>query len=113
MIILASNLKSNMDDAFVRRFNAMIRFPLPEEAERVAIWRKSMPDGVTFENGTDLPALLGKFELTGANIINVVHHACLKAIARNSRTLVLDDALNGIQRELEKEGKIFRSVLAG
>jgi len=111
LVILASNLKSNMDDAFVRRFNAMIRFPFPDESERVAIWRKSMPDGVTFESGTDLPALLGKFELTGGNIINVVHHICLKAIARKSRTLVLEDALKGIQRELEKEGKIFKNVL--
>src|SRR5262245_42125020 len=43
LVILASNFKSNMDDAFVRRFNAIIRFPFPDEAERVAIWRAAMP----------------------------------------------------------------------
>jgi SpoVK/Ycf46/Vps4 family AAA+-type ATPase len=111
LVILASNFKSNMDEAFVRRFNAIIRFPFPDEAERVAIWRASMPDGATFENGADLPALLGKFELAGGNIINVLHHACLKAIARNSRTITLEDALKGIQREVEKEGKVFRNLL--
>jgi AAA+ superfamily predicted ATPase len=111
LVILASNLKSNMDDAFVRRFNAMIRFPFPDEAERAAIWRKSMPDNVRFENGTDLPGLLAKFELTGGNIINVVHHVCLKAIARKSKTLTIDDALKGIQREAEKEGKVFKNIL--
>ncbi|RIK26379.1 MAG: AAA family ATPase, partial [Chloroflexi bacterium] len=84
----------------------------PGEAERVAIWRKSFPPTVQFEDGVDLPALLGKFELTGGNIINVVQHACIAAIARQSNVIRLDDALKGIQREIEKEGKVFQNVLA-
>ncbi|HUF08994.1 MAG TPA: ATP-binding protein, partial [Rhodothermales bacterium] len=111
LVILASNFKANIDEAFLRRFNAIVRFPFPEEEQRVAIWRVSLPDGARFENGIDLPALLGRFELAGGNIINVVQHACLAALARGSDAIRLDDALKGIQREVEKEGKVFTNVL--
>ncbi len=111
LVILASNFKANMDEAFLRRFNAIVRFPFPGEAERVAIWRKSLPPGIPFEDGLDLPALLGRFELAGGNIINVVQHACIEAIARGSDVIRLDDALKGIRREVEKEGKVFKNLL--
>jgi AAA+ superfamily predicted ATPase len=111
LVILASNFKSNMDVAFIRRFNAIIGFPFPDEAERVAIWRVSLPPKARFENGQDLPALLGKFELAGGSIINAVQHACIAAISRASDTIKLDDALMGIRREVEKEGKVFKDLV--
>ena len=111
LVILASNFKANMDEAFLRRFNAIIPFPFPNEAERVAIWRKSLPPNARFEDGIDLPARLGKFELAGGNIINVVQHACIEAIARNTNLIRLEDTLKGIRRELEKEGKVFKNVI--
>ncbi len=112
LIILASNFKANMDEAFLRRFNAIIRFPFPKESERVAIWRKSFPENIPFENGLDLPVMLGKFELAGGSIINVIHHACLKMLAHGEdHTLLLEDVLQGIRREVEKEGKVFKNVL--
>lgn len=111
LVILASNFKANIDDAFLRRFNAIVKFPFPEEEQREAIWRVSLPDSARFEPGVDLPKQLGKFELAGGNIINVVQHACLEAIARGSDTITLDDALKGIRREVEKEGKVFRNVI--
>ncbi len=113
LVILASNFKANLDDAFLRRFNAIIKFPFPEESERAAIWRTSLPKGIEFEDGVDMPALLGKFELAGGNIINVVQHACLEAIARDSQCLRRDDVLKGIRREVDKEGKVFKNVIAG
>ena len=76
------------------------------------VWRKSLPENVQFEGGVDLPALLGKFELAGGNIINVVQHACIEAIARGSDCLRLEDALKGVRREVEKEGKVFKNVIA-
>ena len=112
LVILASNFKANLDPAFLRRFNAIIAFPFPSEAERAAIWRTTFPPHACFEDGADLPTLLARFELTGGNIVNVVQHACLAAIARGSDTVTLADALKGIQREIEKEGKVFTNVLA-
>jgi AAA+ superfamily predicted ATPase len=110
LVILASNFKANLDEAFLRRFNAIVRFPFPTEAERIAIWRKSFPPGARFENDVDLPALLGKYELAGGNIINVVQRACLAAIARGSEVIRVADALKGIRREVEKEGKVFKPL---
>src|SRR5665811_1345635 len=43
LIILASNFKSNIDQAFVRRFNAIIHFPMPNASERHKIWISSIP----------------------------------------------------------------------
>jgi SpoVK/Ycf46/Vps4 family AAA+-type ATPase len=111
LVILASNFKANLDDAFLRRFNAIIRFPFPDEADRVAIWRTCLPAHAEFEVGIDLPARLARFELAGGSIVNVVQHACLAAISRGSSLIRLADALRGIQREVEKEGKVFRNVL--
>jgi len=113
MVILASNFKANIDEAFLRRFNAIIQFPFPNEVERQAIWRISLPPNIEFEDGVDLPAQLSKFELTGGNIINIVQHICIETLARGSNTLRLEDALTGIRREVEKEGKVFQNILEG
>ena len=113
LVILASNFKANVDEAFLRRFNAIIQFPFPKQAEREQIWRKSFPDSAGFEEGVDLPAELASFELTGGNIINAVHHACIGALARGRQTITRDDALKGIRREMEKEGKVFKEVATG
>jgi SpoVK/Ycf46/Vps4 family AAA+-type ATPase len=112
LVILASNFKANIDDAFLRRFNAIIRFPFPDEAERAAIWRTSLPAHAEFEDGLDLPAMLARFELAGGSIINVVQHVCISSITRGSAVIRLADALRSIQREVEKEGKVFRNALA-
>ena len=56
--------------------------------------------------------MLGKFELAGGSIINVVHHACLKMLAKGpERIILLEDVLQGIRREVEKEGKVFKNIL--
>lgn len=107
LIVLASNMKNNIDDAFIRRFNAVIRFGLPSEDERVLIWKKSFPHHIAFSNDMDIPELVRKYELSGGNIINIVQYACLKALENNSREIALNDVLNGIKREMHKEGKPF------
>ncbi|MBS1603761.1 MAG: ATP-binding protein [Bacteroidetes bacterium] len=114
LIILATNMKNNIDEAFVRRFNAILRFPFPEAAERKLIWKKSFPAGSEFSStpGTsiDLPEIVKKYELAGGSIINVVHYASLKAVERNINghpAIYLSDVHKGIQIELNKHGKPF------
>ncbi len=76
-------------------------------------WRKSFPENIQFERGFDLPEMLGKFELAGGSIINVIHHACLKMLGRGpERIILLKEVLQGIRREVEKEGKVFKNVLS-
>jgi len=109
LVILASNMKNNIDDAFIRRFNAIIRFPLPSESDRVVIWKKSFPNHIAFNNNVDVPEAVKKYELSGGNIINIVQYSCLKALEKKKNEIFLDDVLNGIKRELHKEGKPFNS----
>jgi len=108
LVILASNFRANIDDAFLRRFNAVIRFPFPGTAERERIWRRLLPPKGASE---DLAAPLANFELSGGNIVNVVQFAAIEAIAHGRPAIALEDAIKGVQRELEKEGKVFRNVL--
>ncbi|HUP12400.1 MAG TPA: ATP-binding protein, partial [Niastella sp.] len=127
LIILATNMKSNIDDAFMRRFNATLRFPFPDAGDRVQIWRKSFPANAAFAKepvaqtngaeGVDVPELVKKYEMAGGSIINVVHYASLKALerrnghdtaAKNKLTIYLSDVLQGIQKEMMKEGKPFQ-----
>lgn len=107
LVILASNMKNNIDDAFVRRFNSIIHFSLPTEDDRVLIWRKSFPLGFRFADNLDVPELVKKYELSGGNITNIVQYACLKALEKAEKKICLQDVLNGIKREMYKEGRPF------
>lgn len=109
LVILASNLKANMDDAFLRRFNAVISFPFPDKNEREKIWRLSFPNQVSFDREENIAELLAAYELAGGAIINVVHYACLKALSRGQQKILhYQDLLSGIQLEMEKSGKVFK-----
>lgn len=80
---------------------------MPDENERLEIWRKCFPAHIQFENDRDIPELVKKYELSGGNITNIVQYACLKAIEKNGTVIYLQDVLNGIKREMHKEGKPF------
>lgn len=105
LIILASNLKSNIDTAFLRRFHSVIYFPLPDEDERLVLWRKSFPPQVVFSPDVNFKHIATQYEMSGALIMNVVQHACLRALARQSDQIAQRDIVEGIQREFFKQGK--------
>ena len=105
LVILASNFKSNIDEAFMRRFQSVIHFPQPSSSERAELWAKAFPTNVKLEPGINLDYIARKYEITGANIINVVQFACLKALSRNDVVIRQKDIESGIGREFNKEGK--------
>lgn len=105
LVILATNLKANIDEAFGRRFQSMIYFPVPGPAQRQRIWQQSFPTKAQLEADVNLEELSKKYELAGGAIINVVQHSCLAALKRNSNTILLRDLLIGIRKEFNKEGK--------
>ncbi|AFD07193.1 ATP-binding protein [Solitalea canadensis] len=109
LIILASNYKSNIDQAFVRRFNAIVHFPMPNTNERYEIWKTSIPPKAKLADDIDLKMLSNKYELTGSSIISVVHYASLQTIHKNSSVIQKKDLIEGIKREYEKEEKVFVS----
>ncbi len=107
LIILASNFKSNIDEAFIRRFHSIIHFPAPNAAERLSLWQKSFPEHIKLNNDIDLALIAKKYELTGSGIINVVQYSCLQAIAENASFIDLNLLTSGIRKEYLKEGKIW------
>jgi hypothetical protein len=134
LVILSTNMKNNIDNAFIRRFNDIVKFTIPTENERKEIWEKSFPDESDFKG---IPEHVKKYELTGGNIINVIHFAGIQAVEKrhallnqgtefdtendadftdftdeksttnNKLKLHLEDVLEGIRREFIKEGKPF------
>ncbi|HTH30505.1 MAG TPA: ATP-binding protein, partial [Lacibacter sp.] len=105
LMILASNFRHNLDDAFVRRFHAVIHFPIPNENERFVLWQKSLPDSLTLNDTVALQHLAAKYELTGASILNAVQFAVLQCYSRNTMEIQQTDLLDGIRKELMKEEK--------
>ena len=104
-MLLASNLKANLDAAFARRFESVIYFPVPGADERLRLWRKGFPAAVTLDAAVDLVQLAERHELCGGAIMNVVRHACLVAAADGGHRITLAAVQRGIQRELAKEGR--------
>jgi len=108
MPFLVTNLKSNIDDAFVRRFQSIVHFPLPKMAERLAIWKKAFPSAIRFHTDVDLLMIAQRYELSGAEIMNVVQYACLCSLQANKKTIYQTDIVNGVQREFQKGGRVMR-----
>jgi AAA+ superfamily predicted ATPase len=105
LVVLASNLKSNLDEAFTRRFQSMIYFGMPGQKERAQLWRKILPEPPALDPAVDIEALATEFELTGGDIVNVVHHALLTACRRGEPVIAVRDLQQGIRREFRKSGR--------
>lgn len=105
LIILATNFKNNIDAAFLRRFNSLIYFPMPDADERFLIWKKSLPDFLKCEDTINLRLFAQKYVMSGASILNAVHYAALKTLAGGRYIISETDLLNGIKNEFAKEEK--------
>lgn len=111
LVILASNFKTNIDKAFLRRFQSIIHFPFPEFEQRLALWKSCLPTQFRMEQNIDLRLLAGRYEFSGSHIVNVMQSACLKALS-NKTDLITKDILNGaMMKEMTKEEKIFEPVM--
>jgi SpoVK/Ycf46/Vps4 family AAA+-type ATPase len=108
LIILASNMKSNLDTSFIRRFNSIIEFDNPDAEERLNLWKNYLPDFGEYKSDVNLEEIARKYNLTGANIVNIIQFAGLRTLEKNSNIISSDDLLLGIRREYEKEGKMMR-----
>jgi hypothetical protein len=105
VVILASNLHSNLDEAFTRRFQSMIHFPMPRKNERYQIWKNAFSQKTELEKKISLFDIAEKYELSGGAIMNVVRYATLMALRRNSTVITLSDLQEGIRKEFQKEGR--------
>ena len=105
--ILATNLKGNIDEAFARRFQSMIYFPMPGPEERLRLWENAFSRQSRLEEEVDLRRIAEEFEVAGGAIINVSRFASLMALRRGGDVIRLRDIRHGIRRELRKDGKLI------
>jgi len=105
VVILASNNKSNIDDAFYRRFQSTVYFPMPRKPERLKLWEQGFSPVSTLENEILLEEIAEQYEMAGGAIMNVIRFTSLMAIKKKSRIITYDDLIRGIQREFNKEGR--------
>lgn len=110
LVILASNMKANIDPAFTRRFNAFIEFENPGVKERLNLWETYLPVNVALDDNIDINEIARKYELSGANIVNVLQYAGLQTLAAKSSFISEEDLLNGIKKEYQKESKMIRKI---
>jgi AAA+ superfamily predicted ATPase len=103
--ILASNRRENMDEAFARRFESVIYFPMPSPEERLRLWRQGFSPQARLEESLDLARIAQEYALSGGSIMNVIRYASLEALKAGGTLIARDDVLQGIRREYAKEGK--------
>ena len=107
VVILATNLKDNIDEAFARRFQSSIYFPVPDEEQRSRLWRKMFNGIVPVADDVNPAELASKYTLSGGAMINVIRYSALKAVrwGNGKGKITQADLIEGIRRELKKDGK--------
>jgi hypothetical protein len=112
IVILASNLRKNLDDAFVRRLHVAIDFPFPEEPDRRRIWRKVFPADAPLGPDVDLDHLAKQFKLAGGNIRNIALLSAYLA-AEDGEVIGMNQIVRAIKREYQKLGKLVTEAEFG
>ncbi|MEQ9405966.1 MAG: ATP-binding protein [Cyclobacteriaceae bacterium] len=105
IVILASNLKSNIDEAFSRRFQSTVYFGMPDAKNRLAIWSKIFDGPLKPTEEMDLNELARDYEISGGAAINVFRYSAIKAVRRGATNICKEDLLQGIKKEFQKDGK--------
>jgi SpoVK/Ycf46/Vps4 family AAA+-type ATPase len=105
IVILASNLAKNIDDAFVRRMHFWIDFPFPDEKSRLKIWQNIFPKAAPLDTDVDFPFLARQFHVSGGIIKNIALNAAFLAADSELKFITMNQIINAIRREFDKVGK--------
>ncbi|MEG0339919.1 MAG: ATP-binding protein [Oscillospiraceae bacterium] len=103
IVILATNYKKNIDEAFMRRIRYLVEFPLPSAETREEIWRSAFSKQIPLQD-IDFAYLARQFELSGGSIKNIVLNAAFLAAGDNS-TVTMQHILLCVRRESLKMGR--------
>ncbi|MFI5177710.1 MAG: ATP-binding protein [Vicinamibacterales bacterium] len=111
LVILASNLKDQIDDAFTRRFQAVVHFPKPRPAERLRIWELALPDLAPAAREA-LPVLV-HLEMTGASIVGAARTAALVAADEGAQEIAASHLVRGVARQHRREARVLSAADLG
>lgn len=105
LVILCSNFKKNIDEAFFRRFQLILDFEMPDEQQRYILWKNSKTNDFEYENDVDIKHLAEEHELSAASIVNVLYYCILKCLSRGDKIIQKKDILAALRIEKIKEGR--------
>jgi SpoVK/Ycf46/Vps4 family AAA+-type ATPase len=105
LAVLTTNLRGNIDEAFIRRLDCVLEFPLPEEQERLKIWRLALPPEAPLGPDVDLAFLARKFKLAGGHLRNIALTAGFLA-AEDGDHICMQHLVRATRREYQKLGKL-------
>ncbi|MBI4539752.1 MAG: ATP-binding protein [Gemmatimonadetes bacterium] len=109
VVILATNMRQNMDEAFLRRLDLVVELPFPDDGARAEIWRRVWPAAVTLAPDIDLLELARRFRLSGGSIRNAAVDAAFRAVARAANgagiRIEREDLVLAVGREYQKLGR--------
>ena len=107
VVLLTTNLETNMDPAFKRRIHFTVTFDEPEAPERAGIWQRLVPPWLPHEGPLDFEELAEAFDMPGGNIKNAVLRACYDAISEGE-VLQQRHLMDAAERECEEAGRLVR-----
>ena len=105
LAILTTNLRANVDEAFIRRLDAIVDFALPEQEHRQLLWERNLPPGVPKADDIDLDFLARRFKLSGGDIRNICVAAAYLAAAGDT-PIAMGDLIRATEREYQKLGRL-------
>ena len=108
--ILTTNLKRNIDEAFLRRFTFVVEFPFPEAEQRLAIWKRVLPAAFPVADDVSLESVAAEFKLAGANIWNVAVAAACDAAATPDKKITRRMLGHAVLREYQKLGRAVNQL---
>ncbi|WP_440056303.1 ATP-binding protein (plasmid) [Pseudoalteromonas sp. T1lg65] len=103
LLLLSTNFKNNLDEAFLRRFHGVIEFTLPTEHERVLVWTRHLEGNADNHLQQGIGKLAALFELSAAQIINICEVALLQSLMANKPLISRNEVANAIHREMAKQ----------
>ena len=103
LVILTTNLKTNIDTAFLRRLRFVVDFPMPDEQDRAEIWKKAIPPEAPRDPDVDVVFLARRLELSGGSIQQIAVNAAFAAAAERS-VIGMRHIMAATRRELHKMG---------
>ena len=111
-VILTTNLRSNVDSAFLRRFQLIVDFPGPDAAARHALWELLLPPKAPRAEALDLALLGADVRLSGGSIQNAAHYAAVMAAEAES-PIGPTHIARAVKAELSKDGRQIRKAELG
>lgn len=109
LVLLASNLRTNIDQAFVRRLDVIVEFDEPGRVEREALWRAHLPADAPLAADVDVAQLAELYPITGGVIRNAVLAAAFDTAGRGG-VIGQRALIHAIRREYQKAGRSFPGV---